>query len=130
MAFQAGHNAYFSLDGTDVSSYLDNESLDRARNNRETTVFGVTDRTYISGLREHSVSLSGPWDPTLDGYVEAANDGAVVAYEFGPEGSTAGDVKKSGDCLFSDYSVSTSVDGRVEWSASFQPTGAITTGTF
>ena len=130
MAFQPGHGAYFLLDSNDITGFLDNESLDQTRDTLETTVFGLTARTYISGLNTGSVSLSGPWDPTLDGYVEAANDGAVVAYEFGPEGSTAGDVKKSGDCLFSDYSVSTSVDGRVEWSASFQPTGAITTGTF
>ena len=130
MAFQPGHGAYLLMDGNDWTSYLDNESLDQVRDTLETTVFGLTARTYIAGLGSGSISVSGPWDPTLDGYAVATDDSAVVAYEFGPEGSTAGDVKKSGNALFTDYSVSTSVDGRVEWSASFQPTGAITTGTF
>jgi hypothetical protein len=128
MAFQPGHGSYLLLDTNDWSSYMDSESLDQVRDTLETTAFGDGARTYIAGLQSGSISLSGPWDSVLDGYVIATNDGAVVAYEFGPEGSSG--VKKSGNALFTDYSVSTSVDGRVEWSASFQPTGAITTGTF
>lgn len=130
MAFQPGHGAYLLLDATDVTAYLDNQSLDQVRDTLETTVFGLTARTYISGLQSASISLSGPWDPTGDAVLAGTDDGAVVAYEFGPEGSTASDIKYSGNCLFTNYSVSTSVDGRVEWSASFQPTGAVTRGTF
>jgi hypothetical protein len=128
MAFEPGHGAYLLLDGNSWTPYLDSESLDQTRDTLETTVFGQSSRNFIAGLNTGSISLSGPWDATLDGYAIAANDGTVVAYEFGPQGNSG--VKKSGNALFSDYSVSTSVDGRVEWSASFQPTGDITTGTF
>lgn len=130
MAFQPGHTAYFLLDATEITSYLDSASLGRVRDTLETTTFGNTDRTYLAGLRSGSIDLSGPWDPTCDATLVGADDGAVVAYEFGPEGDTAADIKYSGNALFSNYSVSSSVDGRVEWSASFQPTGTITRGTF
>jgi hypothetical protein len=130
MAFVPGHNSYLLLDATDITPYLDSQSLDEVRDTLETTVFGLTARTYIAGLGSGSITVSGPWHATMDAVAVGTNDGAEVAYEFGPAGNTGGLVKKSGNALFTDYSTSTSVDGRVEWSASFQPTGAITTGTF
>lgn len=129
MAFQPGHESYFSLDASDISAYLDSQSLGRARDMLETTTFGNTDKTSIVGLRSHTVDFSGPWDPAVDAILDGADDGASVAFVFGPEGNTAGDVTYSGNALFSSYSVSSGVAGRVEWSASFQPTGAVTRGT-
>ena len=129
MAFQPGRNGYLSIDGTDISSYTDSKSLDRVRDTLETTAFGDTDRAYISGLRGYSISMSGPWDPTGDGVLDGADDGATVAFVFGPEGNTTGDIQYSGSALISNYNISTSVDGRVEWSATFQPTGTVTRAT-
>ena len=129
MAFQPGHSAYFSLDGSEITAYLDSQSLDRTRDTLEVSVFGNTDRDYISGLRGYSISLSGPWDPAADAILDGADDGATVAFVFGPEGNDSGDVQYSGNALFSGYSMSTSVDGKVEWSASFQPTGTVTRST-
>ena len=129
MAFQPGQNAYLSIDGTDVSAYCDSQTLNRVRETLETSVFGSDDRAYISGLRSHALDASGPWDPVGDAVFDGADDGAVVAFVFGPEGNDSGDVQYTGSCLFGNYNVSVGVDGKAEWSASFQPSGAVTRGT-
>ena len=129
MAFQPGHLAYFSLDATDISQYTDSESLNRVRDTLEVTSFGDTDKEYISGLRGHTVQISGSWDPTLDGVVDASDDGATVAFVFGPEGNDSGDVQYSGNALFTNYQLSASVSGKATWSATFTPSGAVTRGT-
>jgi len=129
MAFQHGKNTYFSLDATDISSYTDTSSLERAVENAEVTTYGNDDKAYIAGLRGHTVPVGGPWDPTLDAVLIGADDGAVVAFVFGPEGNASGDVQYSGNCLFENYSVSNPVSGRVAWSGTLRVTGSVTRGT-
>lgn len=129
MAFQPGHNAYLSVDGTNISSYADSQSLNRVREALETTAFGDADRAYISGLRGYSLPMSGPWDPVLDAAIDGADDGATVAFVFGPEGNTTGDVQYSGSALFTNYTITVGVSGKTEWSAVFTPTGAVTRAT-
>ncbi len=131
MAFQPGHNAYMKIDGTNITAYTDLQSLDRVRNLLETTVFGVTgrDRTYVAGLRAHTIALSGPWDPTLDAAMITADDGATGAFTFNPEGNDGDDVTYTGNAFITNYSISVGVDGKVEWSASFNPTGTVGRGT-
>lgn len=129
MAFQAGKNAYLSIDGTDVSAYTDNESLNRVIDQLETSTFGSGNKTFINGLRSFDLSSSGPWDPTFDAVIAAADDGASVAFVFGPEGNTTGDIQYSGNANLSAYGITNGVSGRTEYSCSFQPTGAVTRGT-
>lgn len=118
------------MDGTDISSYTDSCSLDRQIDTAETTSFGDDDRTYIAGLRGSSFSASGHWDPTGDGVLIGADDGAVVAWEYGPEGSDTGDIKYSGNALITSYNQSSGVGDKVAWSANFQVTGSVTRGTY
>lgn len=129
MAFQPGRNGYLSVDATDISGYCDQKSLDRTRDTLETTTFGNDDRAYIAGLRGYSIPIGGPWDPTLDGVIHGADDGATVAFVFGPEGNASGDVQYSGNALFANYQISQDVAGRVSWSATFTPTGSVTRAT-
>ncbi len=129
MAFQHGKTSYLSVDGTDISSYTDSCSLDRSIDTAETTAFGDDDRTYIAGLRGSSFSASGHWDPTGDGVLIGADDGATVAWVYGPEGNTAGDVQYSGNAILTGYNQSSGVGDKVAWSASFQVTGTVTRAT-
>ena len=129
MAFQPGRGSYISVDGTDVTAYSDSENLDRNVDTIDTTVFGLDDRTYIAGLRTHGLGQSGPWDPTGDAVFDGCDDGATVATVFGPEGNDSGDVQyTSATSFMTSYSISSSVDGRVESSASLLPTGAVPRG--
>lgn len=138
MAFVHGKSAVFKLDdsgGTlrDLSSYLDDLSFPRDIETAETTTFGVAGsaKTYIVGLSDATISISGKFDSTADGYLAGVlGQSATLSFEYGPAGSTGGLVKYSGECIMTSYEVSASVGDVVTASADFQVTGQITRGTW
>jgi len=138
MAFVHGKSAFFSLDdsgGTvrDLSSFLNDVSMPRDIETAETTTFGVAGsaKTYIVGLTDATISISGLFDATSDGYLAGVVGGtSSLSFVYGPSGSTAGLTKYSGECFLTSYEVSSSVGDAVQASASLQVTGAITRGTF
>jgi hypothetical protein len=99
----------------------------------ETTTFGVSGsaKTYITGLTDSTISISGLFDATADGYLAGiAGQTASRSFVYGPAGNTAGYVKYTGECIMTSYQISTSVGDAVQATASFQVTGVITRGTF
>ena len=56
--------------------------------------------------------------------------GGSLTFIYGPEGSTGGDIKYTGECYMTSFSQSAPVDGRVSFSATFQRTGDLTRITF
>lgn len=138
MAFVHGKSAVFKLDdsgGTlrDLSSYLNDVSMPRDIETAETTTFGVAGsaKTYITGLTDATISISGLFDATADGYLAGVvGQAATLSFEYGPAGSTGGYVKYSGECIMTSYEVSASVGDSVQASADFQITAAITRGTW
>jgi hypothetical protein len=138
MAFVHGKSAVFKLDdsgGTlrDLSAYLDDLGFPRDIETAETTTFGVAGsaKTYIVGLSDATISISGKFDATADGYLAGVlGQSATLSFEYGPAGSTGGLVKYSGECIMTSYEVSASVGDVVTASADFQVTGQITRGTW
>jgi hypothetical protein len=137
VAFQHGKSAYFNLDTvgnspTDLSAYCDNIDMPQELETAETTVFGNSAKTYIAGLQGASISVSGPWDPTLDAHMTAIQAAPPSSSTFivGPQGSTAGQRKYTGECHVTNYSVSAPVGDKVTWSADLLVTGAVTRTTF
>lgn len=136
MAFVHGKTAVFKVDdngGTlrDLSAYLNDISFPRDQETAETTAFGNSAKTYIVGLTDATISISGMFDATADGYLAGMLGFATpLDFEYGPAGSTGGLVKYSGTCLMTSYEVSASVGDAVQASADFQVTGAITRGTW
>jgi hypothetical protein len=138
MAFVHGKSAVFKVDdsgGTlrDLSAYLNDVSFPRDIETAETTTFGVSGsaKTYIVGLSDATISISGLFDSTADGYLAGVvGHGTALDFEYGPEGSTGGNVKYSGTCFLTSYEVSASVGDSVQVSADFQVTGPITRGTW
>jgi hypothetical protein len=134
MAFVHGKSGYFNLDnpggtGTDISTYCDDVSFPETIETAETTAFGATSKSYIVGLRDATISISGKWDATLDA-VMIGTEPASRTFMFGPAGSTGGLVKYTGECILTNYSISTSVGDVVTWSADLQVTGNVTRTTF
>tara|TARA_R100001463_G_scaffold675_3_gene3048 strand:+ start:137 stop:541 length:405 start_codon:yes stop_codon:yes gene_type:complete len=134
MAFVHGKSGYFRLDDAssgiqNISTYCDDISFPETIDTAETTAFGATSKSYIVGLRDATISISGKWDATLDGYM-IGTEPASRTFEFGPAGGTSGLVKYTGECILTNYSVSTSVGDVVTWSADLQVTGNVTRGTF
>lgn len=136
MAFVHGKSAVFKLDdsgGTlrDISAYLDDISFPQPVETAETTTFGASSKTYIVGLKDSTVSLSGKWDSTLDGYVAPAlGQAATLSFEYGPAGSTGGNVKYSGEAIITSFDVSAPIGDVVTVSIELQVTGAVTRGTW
>lgn len=141
MAFRHGKNAAFKLDNSsgsivDLSAYLDEVSMPRSIETGETTVFGNNAKTYITGLSDATISLSGKFDSTVDAHfanlIAALQNGTLASatFEYGKEGTTAGRVKYTGEALVTSYEVSSPVADVVTFSAELQVTGDITRTTW
>jgi hypothetical protein len=122
MAFVHGKGATLSIDATAITAYTNATSLNKVKDLFETTVFGNDDKTFIDGLREHDLSIGGPWDAALDAVMAGADDGASVAFSFSPD---AGTTTYSGNCFIANYNIDSPVGGGVTWTASYKPTGAV-----
>ena len=138
MPFVHGKSATFKLDdsgGTlrDLSTYINDVGFPRSIETAETTTFQASGsaKTYITGLTDATISISGLFDATADGYLAGVlGQAATITFEYGPAGSTAGNIKYTGECIMTGYEVSASVGDSVQASADFQVTGAITRTTF
>jgi len=137
MAFEHGKVTVFKLDNsggtlTDLSAYLNNVDFSREIDTPESTVYGLDDRTYIAGLRTASFSISGFWETAnLDALVGTiVGQTAALEFEYGPGGQASGDIKYTGSCYCTNYSISNPVDGIVSFTADFQVTGAVSRGTY
>lgn len=137
MAFVAAKASVFKLDNaagtlTDISAYVDSiGGIANTTDMLETTTFGSTSKSYVGGLRNgDTISVSGKWDATLNTQVTALLGATTTStFEYHPAGTTAGTPKVSGECLVSNYEVSSSVADLVTFTISLQITGNVTWGT-
>lgn len=132
--FVHGKSTFFSIDDTggtvrDISDTLTSVDFPETIDTAETTAFGATSKSYIVGLRDATISVSGLWDATVDGYF-IGTEPATRSFVFGPAGSTSGNVKYSGECILTSYSLSSPVADVDTYSADFQVTANVTRGTF
>lgn len=134
--FRHGKNTVFKIDdsgGTlrNISDVLNSVSFPREVETLETTSFGSTNRSYVVGFQDATISIEGSFDATVDGYLAGVvGTETSLSFEYGPEGSTNGFVKLTGECFLTSYEVSGGVGDIVSFSAEFQVTGAITRGTY
>lgn len=137
MAFTHGRLAVFSLDDSGgtlrtLTSYTDNVSgLPGGRGLSETTAFGDSGVRNIPGLVNVTFSASGSFDSTATTGPNAVINSlrsatATATFEYGPEGSTTGKVKYTGECWLTDYTAAATVGDKVSWSATFQVDGIVT----
>ena len=134
--FRHGKSTVFKIDdsgGTlrDISSTLTDVSFPRSVDTAESSAFGDSAKTYVVGLSDATISVSGNFDATIDGYLAGiVGNAATVSFEYGPEGSTAGYVKYTGEAILTSYEKSGAIGDVVNYSAEFQVTGAVTRGTY
>ncbi len=132
--FVHGKSTYFNLDDTggtarDLSDTLTSVDFPETIDTAETTAFGATSKSFIVGLRDATISVSGLWDATVDGYI-IGTEPATRTWIFGPAGSTGGNVKYTGEAILTSYSVSNPVGDVVTYSLDLQVTGNVTRTTF
>lgn len=134
--FRHGKSTVFKVDNAagsliDISNTLTDVSFPRSVDTAETSVFGDSAKTYIVGLSDATVSVSGNYDATVDALLAAVlGQAATLSFEYGPEGSTSTFIKYSGECILTSYEKSGAIGDVVTYSAEFQVTGAVTRGTF
>lgn len=134
MAFVHGKTADFRVDNsggslTDISTYCDSVDFPMTADTAEVTTFGDASKEYIAGLKDATISVSGSWDATADA-VLAAIVGLSGSFQYGPAGTTGGNIKYTGEAICTSYTVNAPVGDKVTFSAEFQVTGAVTRGTY
>jgi len=137
MAFGHGKDSVFSLDDTAdsltaITAYVTNvDGLPGDIDMGDTTTQGKESKTYVAGLHDATVTVALMWDPTMDGYIGTlAQQKVARGFEYGPAGSTAGDVKYSGESLIKSYKVASPVADVVTATLVLQVTGDVTRGTY
>lgn len=138
--FRHGRNAYFAVDNsggtlTNLTSMLREANHSKSVDLAETSAFGTFDKTFVVGMREGRVSVSGMFsaaaasdvDPVLAGIL---GQEASVTFEYGPEGNTSGYTRYTGECYLTSYEINAAIGDMVSLSAEFQVTGAVTRNTF
>lgn len=135
-SFKHGKNTVFKLDNsggslTDISNVLNNVGFPRETEILETTSFGSGYRTYVVGFQNATISIEGSWDATVDAHLSGVlGQDATLSFEYGPEGSTAGSIKYTGEAYLTSYETSGAVGEIVSFSAELQVSGAVTRGTY
>ena len=135
MAFLHGKSSVFKLDNasgslTDISAFVNNVDFPETADVAETSVLGASNKTYIVGLKDATISLSGLFDATADAIFGAVvGQTATLSFEYSPEGTASGKIKYTGECILTNYAMSSPVGDVVAYSADLQVSGAVTRGT-
>lgn len=114
----------------DLSSTLEEVKAGFDVNVMDTTTFGGNDKSFEGGLRETSVSLSGLWNPGVDGQMFALAGAPFVNFEYGPLGNAVGNPKYTGSAVLSKYEPPAKVGEVIKFSAELKTTGPVTRGTY
>ena len=128
--FTTGKAGFFSVDDTggtvrDLSDTLNQIDFPQTVDTGETTSFGAGTKSFIAALSSATISITGTWDPTVDGYLAGGSEPASRSFVYAPvKGSTA--IGYKGECIMTAYSGATPVGDTVTYTASFQVTGTIT----
>lgn len=115
--------------GANTIAEIRSFSIDETGDTLEDTTMGDTARTYKSSLTSFSGSVDVFYDETDTTGQGALTVGAEITINAYPEGDTAGDTYKTGSAIVTGVSLSSSFDGMVESSITFQGSGALTTTT-
>lgn len=115
--------------GANTVAEIRSFSIDETGDTLEDTTMGDTARTYKSSLTSFSGSVDVFYDETDTTGQGALTVGAEITINAYPEGDAAGDTYKTGSAIVTGVSLSSSFDGMVESSITFQGNGALTTTT-
>lgn len=141
MGFVHGKDIDFQLDdsaGTLRTIKVDLNSvtgLPGARALSETTAFGDQGTRYIPSIANTTFSVAGHCNTAATTGVTTVLNGlrtatATSSFVYGPEGSTTGKVKYTGECWLTEFTMDAAVGDRVPVAATFQVDGVVTPGVY
>lgn len=139
MSFRHGRSSYFQLDNSagslvDLSNRLDEVSISRSVETGEITTFGANAKSYIVGLADGTISISGKFHSDIDAHIQgviaalSAGTLASASWQYRASSATASatNPQYSGEALITSYEVSSSVSDVVTFSLELQITGDVT----
>ena len=134
MGFTHGKDACFYLGNytatlTSITAYCDSIDAPFSADVAETTVFGNSQKQYVPGLKDGTISLSGPLDTAINSIMIYAW-GVSKEFSYGPQGSASGSIKYAGSAICTNYTVTTGLDGAARWNASLQMSGTASMTSF
>ena len=115
--------------GANTVAEVKDWSISESGETIDDTTLGDTARTKKAGLTSASGSMTAFWDETDTNGQGAMSVNAEVTLNLYPEGATTGDTYATLSAIITEKGVSTSLDGMVETSISFEANGAVTWGT-
>lgn len=135
MARYHGKNTFLSVDGVDLSPYLNEVTWPNDRDTAESSTFGQDAKTYVAGLSDSTIDLGGVWDDTAVSGPDVVlppllADDAPVEVIFGPSGDAATRRRFTAQAILTSYETTAPIGDVVAFSASFQVTGPITRDAF
>ena len=111
--------------GANVIAEVKDWSISESAETIDDTTLGDTARTKTVGLTSASGSMTAFWDETDTAGQGAMTVGAEVALKLYPEGATTGAKYANLSAIITEKGVSTTLDGMVETSVSFEANGAV-----
>ena len=115
--------------GSNTIAEIKDFSLSETAETIDDTTMGDSARTKQVGLTTASGSMTAFWDETDSSGQGAMTVGASVTLNLYPEAATTGDTYATLTALITEKGVSTTLDGMVETTVSFEANGAVTWST-
>ena len=121
--FNHGKNAVVLLADTNLSTTLTDAALSLTADVSETSTFTSTSKSYVSGLKDGTATLSGYFEsssPDADAEYLAQLGGSGAAFSIAPIGYTRGNAVSFGDTIGTSYDRSADVGSVVAVAVAFQ----------
>lgn len=130
MAFIHSKQSTFTYNSQELSG-VDSVQFSNSADPVDTTGIGDSAKSYISGIGDVSISVSGIWDNTdttgSDDVMYAAfANGSAYAFIYKPDETATTGISYTGSGIVTQYDVSSSVGDKVTWSAEILVTTAVT----
>lgn len=134
MAFVHGKDSVIHVDGDELTTFVTDVAFNRSADVAETSTMGQGSKTYLAGMKDGTISLTGRFDSTAstgpDAVLEPLLGGAAVEIEYGPEGDANGKVKVTADAILTAYNRTSPIGDIVAFTAELQVSGEVTEGTW
>ena len=121
--FVHGKSTFISLDGDNLSAFVDTSELGRTSDSHDVTTYGKNSHVYAGGLLDGKATMAGTYDNTAGtgprGVIEPII-GAVVQLIRRPEGTGAGKPQDTVNVLVTDYKETNPVADMVKWECEMQ----------
>mgnify|MGYP003338402460 FL=1 len=133
MPFVHGKNVRVLIDGADASGYLKQVQWNNTGDVAETSAFGTSAKTYVPGLTNFTMSLSGMFENTATTGFDAVASAAVGSSTnnnigIAPNGFARGNVAWAASALVTSYDVQGSVGDMVAATMAAQGSDVVESG--